>query len=214
MKITCIHTADSNRILFDLAAGERGLLLSHIIRPDLLAATEHEGQLTAAIAKQTNQILSDALADSDAVVLTCSTLGPCVNQNPPVRKNLRIIRADGALAQATVQRPGELMVLYTAPTSRPATEAVFKAAAQSIGRRPATCRLVPDAWPAFKAGALDRYMHLIAQAADHAFAQGAQTIALAQASMAPARAIIQCPAAVLTVVDAAIDMAISLGSRS
>ncbi len=201
MKITCLHTADSNRVLFDLAAAERGFSLTHMVRPDLLAAAEAAGSLTPAIILQTNQLLAAAMVDADIVILTCSTLGPCIHDSP------HIIRADLALAQIALQRPGDLAVLYTAPTSRKATEGVFEQVAKILGRAPVTCHLVPEAWPAFKAGAQDQYFHLIAQAADHALAQGAKTVALAQASMAPARALTQRPADVLSVIDAALERA-------
>ena len=37
MKIACLHTADSNVAIFEAARPE-GVCLSHVVRPDLLAA--------------------------------------------------------------------------------------------------------------------------------------------------------------------------------
>src|SRR5262249_18519034 len=65
------------------------------------------------------------------------------------------------------------------------TRALFEAAARPSGTA-VEIRLVPDAWDAFKEGTQDRYRAMIAEAADQAFREGAQTVALAQASMAGA----------------------------
>ncbi len=72
MRIACLHTAESNVAVFE-AARPDGVRLSHAVRPDLLAAAEAEG-LTAAIAAATVEALG--ALDGDAVLLTCSTLGP------------------------------------------------------------------------------------------------------------------------------------------
>ncbi len=175
--------------------------MTHIVRPDLLAAVEAAGALTEAVAGQTKRLLDAAAANADVVILTCSSLGPCIGDNP------RIIRADLALAQIALQRPGNLVVLYAAPTSRQSTQELFNQAADTAGRALPACHLVPGAWAVFKSGAQDRYFQLIAQEADHALTAGAATIALAQASMAPACAMTQRPADVLNVIDAAIETA-------
>ena len=50
-------------------------------------------------------------------------------------------------------------------------------------------RIAPDAWAAFKAGDVPGYHRLVAEAADAVFAEGADVVALAQASMAGAAAV-------------------------
>jgi hypothetical protein len=49
-----------------------------------------------------------------------------------------------------------------------------------------TVCLVPGAWEAFKAGDRDRYLAIVAEAAEDAMRGGATRVALAQASMAEA----------------------------
>jgi len=65
------------------------------------------------------------------------------------------------------------------------TRLLFERAAQATGAKIAM-HLVPGAWEVFKAGDRDRYLGMIARAADDAAAAGATQVALAQASMADA----------------------------
>jgi hypothetical protein len=176
-RIACLHTAASNIALFD-AACPPGLTLHHEVRADLLAEAEAAGGLTPAIAARTAAAL--AALDGDAVLLTCSTLGPAAR--PPV------LRADAALAAAACRGGDPVIALVAVETTLVPTGALFAAAAARHG---ATCtvRLVAEAWAAFRAGDAARYHALVAAAADAAFAEGARRVALAQASMAPAAAL-------------------------
>ncbi|WP_341317433.1 hypothetical protein WN982_39865 [Paraburkholderia sp. IMGN_8] len=82
MRIVCLHTADSNIAVFDAAAraaGWQSLDLHHAVRADLLAAAEQAGGLTDAIAAQTRAALLALRLDAHSVLLTCSTLGPAVD---------------------------------------------------------------------------------------------------------------------------------------
>lgn len=86
MRIACLHTAASNAAVFD-AACPAGVRLTHAVRPDLLAAAEAAGGLTPEIAAATAEALRGL--EGDAVLLTCSTLGPAAGG---------ALRADAALA--------------------------------------------------------------------------------------------------------------------
>lgn len=173
--IACLHTADSNVAVFDEAAGTLGLVLRHHVRADLLADAERAGGLDAALAARTRAVLRELAADGDAVLLTCSTLGPCAD--PPV------LRVDAALAHAAVAGGGSVVVLCAVATTMAPTEALFRQAAAETGAT-IEIRLVPGAWDAFKSGKPLRYAALIAEAAEAALAAGADRVALAQASMA------------------------------
>jgi len=81
---------------------------------------------------------------------------------------------DAALARLAVRDGSQVVVLCAAETTLAPTGA-------QVG-----VMLVPGAWAAFKAGDIDRYLGLIARQADAALAEGARTVALAQASMAGA----------------------------
>ena len=185
MRIACLHTAESNVAVFE-AARPIGVSLSHAVRPDLLAAAEDEG-LTPAIAAATAEALGALRDGADAVLLTCSTLGPAAGP-------AGALRADAALAEAAVSGGGAVEVLCTAPSTLAATAELFGAAAERSGAR-VTVRLVPGAWRLFHAGDHAAYAERVARDAE---ASRADVVALAQASMAPAaqlagRPVLTCP---------------------
>ena len=184
MKIACLHTAASNVALFEAARPER-VRLSHAVRPDLLAAAEADG-LTPAIAAATAEALGALRGGADAVLLTCSTLGPAAEA-------AGALRADAALAEAATAGGGTVEVLCTAPSTLTATAELFGAAAARSGAR-LTVRLVPGAWGLFQAGDHAGYAERIAR---EVAASRAEVVALAQASMAPAAQLTARP--VLTV---------------
>ena len=182
LRIACLHTAQSNISVFDAALadlGVDGVMLTHHVRADLLADAEREGGLTPEIQRRTREAL-DALAQTaDAVLLTCSTLGPSVDGHETV------LRTDASLAHAAVEGGGKVVVLCAAATTLEPTRDLFEAAARAVAAA-IDVRLVPGAWTAFKAGDADGYCRLIAEAVDDALRSGATTVALAQASMAGA----------------------------
>jgi hypothetical protein len=194
VKIACLHTAGSNVAIFEAACPE-GVRLSHAVRPDLLAAAEAEG-LTSAIAAATVAALGALARDegADAVLLTCSTLGPAAEA-------AGALRADAALAEAATVEGGTIEVLCAAPSTLAATAELFGLAAERSGAR-VTVRLVPGAWDLFHSRDLAGYAALIARDAE---ASRADVVALAQASMAPAaaltaRPVLTCPQAALAAI--------------
>jgi hypothetical protein len=189
MRIACLHTAQSNVAIFE-AARPNGVSLTHVVRPDLLAAAE-AGGLTPEIAAATARALKVLRDGADAVLLTCSTLGPAA-------AGAGALRADAALAQAAAACGGMVEVLCTAPSTLAATAELFGAAAESGGVQ-VTVNLVPDAWELFHAGNHAAYAERSAREAD---ASRADAVVLAQASMAPAakltvREVLTCPAVAL-----------------
>lgn len=177
--IACLHTAAGNIAVFD-AACPPGATLTHTLREDLLKDAEAAGGLTEEIAQRTAAAL-EALATPgvDAVLLTCSTVGPGAAQ---ARAEIPVLRVDAALADAATRGGGKVVVLCAVETTVEPTRAIF---AEAAARHGATLevRLVPGAWAAFRAGDPARYHAIVAAAADVAFAEGADQVALAQASM-------------------------------
>jgi hypothetical protein len=186
MRIACLHTLGSNIAVFEAARPGAGVTLRHDVRTDLLEAAERSGGLTEDVTAQTGEALRTLAADADAVLLTCSTLGPAVsgveNMGVPV------LRVDAALAKGAARGGGRIVVLCSAATTLGPTGALFEEAAADTGAT-IELRLVPGAWDAFKAGRIPEYHAMIAAAADEAFGDGAEKVALAQASMAGAAAL-------------------------
>ncbi len=187
MRIACLHTAASNISVFDAAAQTLGLgpdVLRHEVRADLLTAAEHAGQLTPEIAASTASALLALAQHADAVVLTCSTLGPAVEG---IGTRTPILRTDAALATSAVQAGGKVVVLCAVQTTLAPTSRLFHAAALHTNAR-VEVQWVPGAWELFKAGDIAGYLAAVARAADAAYVAGASRVALAQASMGGAAA--------------------------
>jgi len=172
--------------VFDTANRELGLAgvtLRHCVRPELLAAAERAGTLTSAITQQTVDALHALCTDADAVLLTCSTLGPAAEA--AASASVPILRVDSALAREAVRGGGTVVVLCAVETTLELTRRLFEEAARTSGAE-VIVRIVPGAWNVFKSGDQERYLSMIARAADDAYWSGATRVALAQASMAGA----------------------------
>lgn len=186
MRIACLHTLGSNVAVFEAARPDDTVILRHEVRSDLLEAAERSGGLTDEIVARTSEALRALAADADAVLLTCSTLGPAVAGF--AGGGVKMLRVDAALASGAVRGGGRVVVLCSAATTLGPTRALFEEAASGTGASIEVV-LVPDAWDAFKAGRIPEYHAMIAAAADQAFRRGADKVALAQASMAGAAAL-------------------------
>ena len=185
MRLGCLHTAESNVALFKAAAEGLDAELVHHVRPDLLEAAELAGGLTGDIAALTVWALQEFGSEVDAIILTCSTLGPVVDLAPG--NGAPWLRADAALADLAVTKGRNIAVLCAVETTLPSTTALFNAAAARLEHPPRIeVQLVPDAWDAFKDGNIAAYYLLLAEAADAAYEGGADVVAFAQASMAGA----------------------------
>ncbi|WP_109482676.1 aspartate/glutamate racemase family protein [Paraburkholderia sp. C35] len=187
MRIACLHTAESNIGVFNKAAAQLNLpetQLYHEVRADLLLAAELNRGVTLDIERQTGAALLDLARHADAVLLTCSTLGPCISAVSE-RAGIPMIRVDSALAEEATRSGGRVIALCTAETTLQPTRQLFETAARQTGAT-VEVRLVQGAWDLFKTGAHPAYLATVAAAADDAYREGASLVALAQASMAGA----------------------------
>jgi hypothetical protein len=187
VRIACLHAAQSNIALFETArrdAGRDDVRLRHVVRTDLLVAAERAGGLTTDVVERTADVIREISRGADAVLVTCSTLGPVVDDLTGTLE-VPVLRADAALVQATALPDGRAVALCAAPTTLAPTRALFERAARAAAAS-VEVRLIGGAWDAYRLGDLDRYLALIAEVADEAFSLGADRVALAQVSMAPA----------------------------
>jgi ATP-dependent helicase YprA (DUF1998 family) len=190
MRIACLHTAASNVGVFARAARSLGLdegVLTHRVRPDLLRAAEYTGGLTSEIEREAATVLVALARDADAVLLTCSTLGAAATRAASAALT-PVLRADAALAAEAMRRGGRVTVLCAVETTLEPTSRLFTAAAKRAGTS-VTVRLVRESWRHFREGDHAAYHAAIAHAADAAYAEGADLVALAQASMSGAAAL-------------------------
>jgi aspartate/glutamate racemase len=192
MRIACLHTVESFVPVFEAAAASLpGVSLSHVVRPDLLKRAEAEGGLTDAIRDEAAELLREMAGGADAVLLTCSTVGPAA-ERADLLAPVPVLRVDAALASAAVAKAaagkGRVDVLCTVQTTVEPTRALFERVADGTEVAIAM-HIAPGAWDAFRAGDVAAYNRLIAEAADALFAKGAEVVAFAQASMAGAAAL-------------------------
>lgn len=178
MKIACLHTADSNAPLFDEAAAALGVEVSHTVRADLYKRAIDLGGADETILAEAAAALTEL--EGDVRLLTCSTIGAAAGR-------AGALRVDDALAEAAVANGGDVAVFVTTPTTIEPTRSLFAGHAVRTGAQ-IHVTMVEGALDAFLTGELDEYAAMIAQAADRA---GADVIALAQASMAPAASLMR-----------------------
>lgn len=192
MRVACLHTAESNVAVFEAARRALGFAegaLRHEVRPDLLADAERAGGLTPEVEARTREALLALCDGADAVLLTCSTLGPAARAAAGAAP-VPVLRVDAALAEEAVRGGGGVVALCAVETTLEPTRALFEQAALA-SRAEVEVRLVAGAWAAFKGGDRDRYLAMVAEAADGAVRDGASRVALAQASMAGAAELVR-----------------------
>lgn len=186
MRISFLHTIDGNRHVFEQAATNLGLRpddLHHEVRPDLREAVEQAGAFSIGLRKQAGDCLLALAANSDAVILTCATLGPAVAdiESSPAP----IVRADAALAAAAAKVGGSIVVLCAAESAIESTRKLFTHYARA---RNALVEVVHVArvWTLFRSGDLNECFAALASSADDAYEAGASVVAFAHPWMAPA----------------------------
>jgi hypothetical protein len=184
MTIACLHTAASNITIFDQAAASLGIApteLSHLVMPHLLAEAELSGGMTSQQQTRLTALLHSLTPWFDAILITCSTLGPVADNFHNEANPCVVWRTDGMLADEVHRREGKSVVLCAAESTLAATTALF-CPPEKAGEQPEV-RLIPDAWATYKSGDLLGYRRLIKDAVEQARKQGAANVALAQVSM-------------------------------
>lgn len=188
MTIALLHTADLHRPTFDRLLAERSYagVVRHMVREDLLARARAEG--VESVAAETTVLLRELAAAADAVVCTCSTLGPLADQ---VATSLpHVLRIDRPVMEAALALgPAPLVAFCLESTRAPTLDLLTSCAAkgQEIAPRALLCA---GAWARFEAGDMAGYAASIAEAirAEIAARGRPDCILLAQASMQGAAA--------------------------
>jgi len=145
--------------------------------PALLTEAERSGGMTVELRRRIAQLIESLLPQFDAVLITCSTLGPVADD---FSTHAGVMRTDRMLAETLRHLTGPTVALCAAESTLAATRTLFCHPDSQI-----EVMLVEDAWAAFKAGDTARYFALIGAAAEQAYQQGAVAVALAQSSMTP-----------------------------
>lgn len=182
MKIAFLHTAEIHVATFDALLAERapGAKAIHRVEPAWLAEARAAG-LTPALQDRIHAALA-AFTGADAVLCTCSTLGPAVDAARGAPPAVRIDRP--MLARALAEGPN-LLLAYMLESARPPAEALLAEIAAETGR-PVRARLLKcPGWARFEVGDLAGFADQIAAAirAEIDRAGPPDAVILAQASM-------------------------------
>ncbi|MBD0418942.1 arylsulfatase [Streptomyces sp. TRM S81-3] len=185
--LALLHTSPVHVPVFDALRDEDhpGLELRHLVHAELLDRARREG--TEAVTGSVRAVLRGAVADgARAVLCTCSTIGGVAEAAAGVGGvGVPVLRVDRPMAAAAVAAGPRVVVLAALESTLTPTVALIDEEARRAGRPvEVRTRLVDGAWRRFEAGDLEGYLRLVAAAADSVAA--ADTIVLAQASMAPA----------------------------
>jgi len=182
MKIALLHTGqvhvDTFQALFDGEAA--GVMLEHHVAPELLARAQASG--LDAVRGDTLGILTD-LAGADAVLCTCSTLGPLTDIAAGTHPH--IVRIDQPLMQAACTHGPAALVAICLDSTREATLALLGNTANGLGVDIAPeVILCNKAWPLFETGQIAEFGSAVAAMIHARVAQGGiDCVVLAQASM-------------------------------
>ena len=195
--LALLHTGEAHveafAALFEEILPE--VVLSHLVREDLLLRARLAGGLTPEVAAGTAGSLRELAGQGAALLLcTCSTLGPAV-EAAAAAIDVPVLRIDRPLAEAAVAAGSRLLVVAALEATLAPTRALLEDAAAKAGRDASLEMLsLPEAWEAFEAGDGDGYRRQIAEAvrdkveaaATGSGAGGFDAVVLAQATMAGA----------------------------
>jgi Asp/Glu/hydantoin racemase len=206
-----LHTADVHVATFDRLVAERAPEADavHEVRADLLDAARRHGLGDPAIETGiTDSIAALERRGADVIVCTCSTISglaerPARPTHPPV------VRIDRPMAAIAVRLARRIAVVAAVESTIAPTLSLLHEEAGLAGTDVEIDSLPCfSAWPMFENGDLDGYHRLIAAHVD-AVDDSYDIVVLAQATMAPAAALVVEPARVRSSPVAAVDAALA-----
>ncbi len=155
-----------------------------MVDESLIKDTIRAGSLRrVTIRRLINQIASAEAAGADAVLVTCSSIGPGVALARQLF-DIPVIRIDDAMAEEAVRRARTVGVLATLRTTLDPTTALLREKAAEAGRRVELVEcLCEEAFPAVLAGDTEKHDRILREALMNDL-KDVDTIVLAQASMA------------------------------
>jgi len=194
--LTLLHTSPRHVDVFErlfsrLTGGDISqdlpeIRLSHVVREDLLQRAIVSGILPEDTHARAVRILHEATASSDAVLCTCSTLGPAADEAAS-KTDKPVLRVDRPMAAEAAQAGRSIAVLATLKsTLKPTCDLITDEVGRVAEKADVAPVLVDGAWDAFEAGDTAKMNRLVADNIILAQQAGANVIVLAQASMVDA----------------------------
>jgi Asp/Glu/Hydantoin racemase len=183
MRISFLHTADVHVSTFDRIFADLGsdAQLVHRVEPDLLARARSHG--LESVRAETMAALAD-LASADAVVCTCSTLGPLADVF--AKSSKRVFRIDRPVMEEACRIGGRVLVAICLESTRAPTLALLNECAGQLDKKiRVEVHLCDTAWPFFEAGDTEGFADSISRSTKKRLGElgSVDCIVLAQASM-------------------------------
>lgn len=190
--LVLIHTVPPLIQVFDRLGAELlpGVRLLHVLDEPLLERVRRRGRLAPEDAAQLAAHVAAAVAiDADAVLVTCSTVSPCVDEMRG-RAKIPVVKIDEAMIGAAVRLGMRVGVVATNVTTLEPTRQLLEREAIRVGRLLLVeTVLVEGALPALLQGDGATHDRLV-RAAVLDLAQRMDVVVLAQASMARVLAVL------------------------
>lgn len=186
--VAFLHTAPVHVGTFDrlMRALAPAVAVTHVVDEALLAHAQRLGTDDATLVARVQATMARA-AESGAslVVCTCSTIGGLA-EHMPTAGRFTAARIDRAMADRAVRRGRKVMVVAALASTLAPTEALIRESARAARAEVALrSHVAPTAWPLFERGDHVGYIAAITrEVREHC--GDADTVVLAQASMAPA----------------------------
>lgn len=183
-----MHTADAHISTFDtlFEGADPDVARTHRAHPEWLSEAREAG-LTEDLRKRVADILIEQASTADAVLCTCSTIGPIADDVSATHKN--VFRIDRPLMEKAADHNGKIIVaICVESTLKPTIDLlseVFAEKAKTLEPVIARCNA---AWPHFWSGEREQFCQIIAAEVKRVYADtdNPGCVVLAQASMAVA----------------------------
>lgn len=156
----------------------------HVVDESLLRNTIREGSPSPATYRRLADYLRGAEeAGADAILVTCSSMGPCVEAARPLVR-IPVVRVDEPMAEKAVETGPRIGVAATlATTLKPTTELIERKAARTAGKHTITSVVCEGAFEAVVRGDTSTHDRIVSERLRELDAK-CDVIVLAQASMA------------------------------
>lgn len=186
MTLALIHTSPVLVPAFTALCQQHlsGTEIFHIVDESLIKNTIKAGRLEpVTVRRMAGYIQSARDAGADAVLVTCSSVGPAVTASRPLF-DFPVFRIDEAMAEKAVSEAQRIGVLATLSTTLEPTLALVRSTAAAAGRKiDLTARLCEGAFEAVVQGDTATHDRLVLEGLTALLAE-TDLIVLAQASMA------------------------------
>lgn len=184
--LALIHTSPTLTPLFSALCAESmpETTIFHMVDESLIKDTIREGRLRRVTMRRLLSMIESAeMAGADAVLVTCSSIGPGVALAQQLF-DLPVIRVDEAMADAAVRMGRRIGVMATLTTTLEPTIALLQERARDAGIEIEVVESLCDgAFDAVMAGDATTHDRILSHALKHEM-KGVDVVILAQASMA------------------------------